>query len=331
MKNVFYIFSSGVLKRKNNTICFESNENKVYIPIESISDIYVFGEVDLNKRVLEFFCENEIVLHFFNCYEYYVGSFYPREHNLSGYTTIKQVECYLDLQKRLDLAKRFVIGAVRNMQVVLSYYARKKDEKLKFTLQKLREYEDKIIEQKSIESLMALEGNVREIYYDTFNVIIENENFEFIRRSKRPPENRLNALISFGNSLLYTLVLSEIYKTRLDPRIGYLHSTNLRKFTLNLDVSEIFKPILVDRTIFSLLNKKQINANHFVENTNGVFLSERGMKTFVSEWDERLRSTIQHPKLNRKVSYRELIRLELYKIEKHIIEDEPYEPFVGRI
>ena len=104
-----------------------------------------------------------------------------------------------------------------------------------------------------IETLMAVEGNIREIYYTTFNTIIDKKDFVFSGRNKRPPQDRINSLISFGNTLAYITVLSEIYKTHLDPRIGFLHATNFRRFTLNLDVAEIFKPILVDRLIFSLL------------------------------------------------------------------------------
>ena len=93
-----------------------------------------------------------------------------------------------------------------------------------------------------IENLMAVEGNIRDQYYKCFNEIIGKEDFDFNGRNRRPPQDRINALISFGNTLAYTAVLSEIYKTHLDPRIGYLHTTNFRRFTLNLDVAEIFKP-----------------------------------------------------------------------------------------
>lgn len=89
---------------------------------------------------------------------------------------------------------------------------------------------------------MAVEGNAREIYYSAFDIIVDNEDFAFAKRTRRPPQNRLNALISFGNSLLYVTVLGEIYRTHLDPRIGFLHATNFRRFSLNLDVAEIFKP-----------------------------------------------------------------------------------------
>lgn len=148
------------------------------------------------------------------------------------------------------------------------------------------------------------------------------------KRTKRPPENEINALISFGNSLLYTTVLSQIYQTHLDPRIGYLHTSNHRKFTLNLDIAEIFKPVIVDRLIFTLLNRKQITKKDFLKDMNGVFLNDKGRKTFVQEFNNKIETTVYSQKLKRNVSYRSLIRIEAYKIEKHIINDQEYFPYV---
>jgi CRISPR-associated protein Cas1 len=169
----------------------------------------------------------------------------------------------------------------------------------------------------------------RELYYGAFDIILKQGEFSFTNRTRRPPQNRLNALISFGNSMMYVVALSEIYRTHLDPRIGFLHTTNFRRFSLNLDVAEIFKPVFVDRLIFSLVNKGQIQAKHFSESAGGIFLTEPGRKIFVEEWERRLRTTIDHPKLRRKVSYRRLIRLDLYKIEKHLLGDQLYEPYVA--
>lgn len=176
---------------------------------------------------------------------------------------------------------------------------------------------------------MAIEGNIREVYYNSFDRIVNDENFSMDERSKRPPKNRMNALISFGNSLLYTTVLSEIYKTHLDPRIGYLHSTNFRRFTLNLDVAEVFKPIIVDRVIFYLLNKQMIKPSDFDQRLGGLYLKEGGRKTFIEKFEERLNTTIKHRKIGKEVSYRRLIKLELYKLEKHLINEEEYEPFIS--
>ncbi len=329
MSESIYIFSNGEIKRKQNTIYFENDKGDYkYIPIENTRDIHLFGEVTLNKEILEFFTQNEVILHFYNYYGYYVGSYYPREHYNSGYMILKQAEHYLDPQKRFVLAHKFVSGAIRNLSKVLNYYLNRGVE-LSSYVDKIEELAQLLDEQEDIESLMAIEGNIRDVYYSSFNQIINSEDFEMDKRTKRPPENRLNALISFGNSLLYTYILSEIYKTHLDPRIGFLHTTNFRRFSLNLDIAEVFKPIIVDRVIFYILNKNMISLEDFEEKLGGIYLKESGRKVFIEKLEEKLKTTVNYKKIGREVSYRRLIRLELYKLEKHLIGDEEYEPLVS--
>ncbi len=328
MERSIYIFSSGILSRRGNTIAFQRDLGTRHIPVETIREILIFGEVDINKRFLELLSQHEILLHYFNYYGYYMGTFYPREHYNSGYMILCQAQHYMESEKRFILAEAFVRGAMANIQRVLSYYEnrgklvapyRESVHQLAATLEK----------QTQIEQLMAIEGNAREQYYAAFDSILENEDFLFERRSRRPPENRLNALISFGNSLMYTTVLSEIYKTHLDPRIGYLHTTNYRRFSLNLDIAEVFKPIIVDRVIFSLVANDSINKEDFDDDRGGLLLKDNARERFVKAYDDKLKSTIKHRKLGRPVSYRRLIRLELYKLAKHLMGEQKYEPFTA--
>lgn len=329
MKKDIYIFNDGELKRKDNTLYFESKSLKKYLPVEEINNMWIFGEVTVNKRFLEFASEKEICLHFFNYYGYYTGTYYPREHLNSGYVLLKQAENYLDYNKRLCIAKSFIKGAIQNILIILKYYKNRGvniEDEIGIIVDRHKEVDDV----DTIEKLMAVEGNMRETYYKCFDKILNKPAFEFEVRSKRPPLNRMNALISFGNSLMYSTVLSEIYQTQLDPRIGYLHSTNTRRFSLNLDVAEIFKPIIVDRVIFSLVNKGVLNEKDFEPALNGIMLNESGRKKFVMEYNEKLDTVIKHAKLNTTVSYRRIIRMELYKLQKFITDDEDYVPFVAR-
>lgn len=329
MKGSIFIFSNGDLKRKQNTIYFEGEKGiKKFLPIENTNELHLFGEVTINKEILEFLSKNEIILHFYNYYGYYVGTYYPREHYNSGFMILKQAENYIDREKRLNLAKKFVFGASENIKKVLNYY-NSRNINLEQIISKIDNLKELIPLQNDIDQLMAIEGNIREIYYNAFDYIVDDENFSMDERTKRPPKNRMNALISFGNSLLYTTILSEIYKTHLDPRIGFLHATNFRRFTLNLDVSEIFKPILVDRVIFHILNKGMIKPTDFDQKLGGLYLKESGRKVFIEKFEERLSTTIKHRKIGKDVSYRRLIRLELYKIEKHLMGEDQYEPFVS--
>jgi len=330
VERTLYLFSSGRLQRKDNTICVETQEGKRYFPVESVRDIYVFGEVDLNKKLLEFLEDEEIILHFFGYYGNYVGSFYPREHYNSGYLILKQAEHYLNPALRLELARKFVEGALANMLQVLRYYKTRGKELQSFIDTISSFLQENLPHCISVEELMAIEGNARRCYYESFNAILMDTPFTMEERSKHPPADPLNALISFGNSLVYTKILTEIYKTHLDPRIGYLHATNFRRFTLNLDLAEIFKPIYTDRVLFALTGKKMISMEDF-ENRGGIcLLRERGRRLYVQEFEEKLQSTFHHRRLKRNVSYQTLMRLELYKLEKHLIGEQPYEPFVSR-
>lgn len=330
MAKSFYIFSNGALRRKDNTIYLETESGKRFIPVEDTQELHIFGEVDVTKKFLEFASQKEIIVHFYNYYGYYSGSFYPREHHNSGYMILRQSEHYLDEEKRLVLARAFVRGALKNIRVVARYYASRGEESLQPLVEMLQERLIAINSVDDVSKLMAIEGICREAYYACWDQILKAPDFRFERRSRRPPENRLNALISFGNSILYTAVLSEIYKTHLDPRIGYLHATNFRRFTLNLDVAEIFKPIMVDRTIFTLIGRKQLSKEDFEFEAGGVFLTEQGRQKMVEELEKRLRTTINHRGLGRSVSYRSLIRMELYKIQRHLMGEEQFEPYESR-
>jgi len=327
MKKTIYFFSSGDLKREGNTLCFIGKNGKSFFPISEISSLMIFGEVSFNKRLLEFLSSKEVLVHLYNRYGFYIGSFYPRTHYNSGFMTLKQCEHYLNYDKRLSLASKFVEGSLKNMLKNLTYYNNRKgglDSAIKF----IEEILTRLGQAKSVEELMALEGQAKEQYYLSFNVILNAEEYRYVKRERRPPRTRLNTLLSFGNSLMYVTVLGEIYKTHLDPRIGFLHSSNFRKFSLNLDVAEIFKPIIVDRVIFTLVNKRMLDSTCFMDEFGGLYLNEKGRRIFVQHYEEKLQQTITVKGI--KASYRRIIRRELYKLEKHLIGDKEYEPFIAQ-
>lgn len=326
MKKSIYVFSNGTIKRDENTISIVNDVDKKFIPIENTSEIYMFGEVTFNTKLLTYLSEKGIIIHYFNYYGYYSGTIYPRQHLSSGAVILNQVRSYLDLPKRLEIAKLIEHGSATNIIANLKYYGNRGRD-LTEEIEKIGKLNDAFDEQGTINSLMLIEANMREIYYSTFDKIISDKDFKFERRTKRPPHNNVNSLISFLNSMLYTTVLSEIYKTHMDPRIGYLHETNFRRFTLNLDIAEIFKPIIGDRIIFKLLNEKIIKTGNFKNIGNIISINESGKKKIIEELDNKLSTTISYPRIAHKISYKRLIRLEIYKLEKHVLGDTVYRPY----
>ena len=173
---------------------------------------------------------------------------------------------------------------------------------------------------------MGIEGNIRQQYYASWNVIV-NQEIKFEKRVMHPPDNMINSLISYINSLIYSKTLSEIYHTQLNPTISYLHEPGVRRYSLCLDISEIFKPLIGDRLIFSLLNRKQITEESFTKELNFLHLKKEASKLIVRELESTLKKTIKHKELGRQVSYQYLIRLEVYKLIKHLIGEKEYEGF----
>jgi len=330
MKSNYYITVNAVMEREHNTIyLFYKNENgenaRRIIPIEKIYAIYCYGNVTIKSGALSYLMKHGIVVHFFNKYGFYEGSFYPREKLVSGDLLIRQAEHYLHYDKRMELAKEFVKGAIGNILVNLRYYDRMEKE-LNREIEAIERMFNDVDSVDDIKQLMAIEGNARETYYQAFNKILPAA-FHFDRRSRQPPANRINALISFGNSLVYSSCLSEIYNTQLNPTISYLHEPSERRFSLSLDIAEVFKPLLADRVIFKLINKRILEENDFRLDLNSCLLNNNGKKKFLQEYDAKLKTTIKHKGLRRSVSYQRLIRLECYKIIKHLLGIKKYKAF----
>lgn len=326
MGQSFYVYNGGTLSRKDNTVQFVTCEGaKRDIPVENISDIYVMSEMTFNTALLNFLSQHGITVHFFNYYDFYTGSFYPKEQLLAGKLLFSQVEHYTDPEKRLTIAQKLIDAASFNIYRNLRYYnAREKD--LSGHMIEIESLRKRIYKTSDVSELMGVEGNIRKIYYNAWNIIV-NQQIDFDKRVKNPPDNEINSLISFVNTLVYTKTLSQVYKTQLNPTVSYLHEPGVRRFSLCLDISEVFKPLIADRLIFSMLNRNQITQKSFTPGLDYLHLTKKASQTIVTELEKRLVTTIKHKELGRSVSYQYLIRLELYKLIKHLIGEKEYDGF----
>ncbi|BBE30580.1 CRISPR-associated endonuclease Cas1 [Tepiditoga spiralis] len=310
MDNI-YIFSNGELKRKNNTIEFITKERKKILPINNIQDIKVFSNVKFNDSFLHLLSKYKIVMHMFSYYKNYLGSYIPDNLNYEGKTLINQVNSYQIYEERINLVKMILFAAMNNMRSNFKLYKMKYDEeKIKNMILKLNEIE-------SVDILMIIEAEFRRYYYSFFDKIINNDNFKFEKRLKRPPENEINSVISFGNSVFYSECVRTINNVGLFNSIGYLHS-NDRKNALSLDISEIFKPLIVDRIVFDMFKENEFKKSDFENKKHGIYLNKSGKQKFIKSYDEKLSQTIYLKNLKKYVSYKELIGIDLYRLKKYI-------------
>ena len=320
----YYIFKAGKISRKENTVFLEYTDKetgkpqKRVIPIHDIEQIYFFKDVSLNTKFMEFVSKRGILLHFYNYYGKYVGSFYPKGKNEDGKALVKQVEHYLAIRKRLYIAKEIVMGALYNIK---RFLAKKSNNPF---IESTIETSIKQVEKSdSINEIMGYEASARKAYYSAWNGIIK---WNFPARKMHPPADEVNALISFGNSLLYTKLLHNILSSPLNPSVSYLHETyDKNRFPLSYDISEVFKPIIVDRIIFKLINKDMLKKEqHFIKEGDGTYLNDEGRKIFIKEFEDTLSSTIIYKGKERKISYSTLLRYEVSKLYQHIMDKARY-------
>lgn len=323
-----FLMSQGRLRRQDNNLYFDryDEDSEVtgtkILPINAIDEIYLLAKVDLDSFTMAFIANNNILLHFFSAYHSFRGNFFPNTSNSvnkSGFVLLQQLRAFDDKKHRLYIAKQITKGHILNGASNCKRYG------VDFVVD---EYLSSLEGAKNIAEVMASEGAFKKNYYQTWNKIIKNQrSFKFTTRSKRPPTDKLNSFISYVNTRVYNIVLSEIYKTELDPRIGFLHEPNYRSLSLHLDIAEIFKPIIGDNLIFTMLNKNEITAKDFKTDSGRIRFTNEAIKKIEIKMISKL--TEQTTIGKQRLTWRQMIRKEVNQLKKTVCEFVEYEPFVS--
>ncbi|KAF0151144.1 MAG: CRISPR-associated protein [Ignavibacteria bacterium] len=360
MKNNLYLFSDSLIRRKDSSLLCEKlikktteedelevqeekdlkqeefyldpdsiipNGDKKYIPVESVDGIYTFGSIHFTSRLIYFLSQNHIPLHTFNFNGSYAGTFFPSERKVSGSTLIQQAAHYTNYKRRMIVAKEFTTAAVKNCMANLKYHMNRGahvEEEFSF-IEEMLEY---VPTAEDVQELFGIEGSIKKTYYSAWKKIFRYP-VDFSHRVKNPPNNLINALISYGNAIVYSVCLNQIYQTRLYPEIGFIHEVGEGKLPLCYDLADIFKPIFTDRTIFKVINKNMVSEKDCIRKNGKCFLKESAKKIFVTELEAKLQTTITIDE-NRKMSYKRLVKEECYKLIKHLNGEEQIKPYISK-
>lgn len=317
-----HVFADGELSRNEGTLRIDTLDGETkYLPVESVDSLYLHGQISFNTRALGLLNEHGVPVHVFGWKDYYKGSYLPKRGQVSGNTVVEQVRAYDD-DRRLTIGHRIIQASIHNMRSNLQYYTGRRGEYTE-TVDRLAALKSEVETTTDIDELRAVEGNARKAYYRCFDDILEDP-FELTKREYNPPTNEANALVSFLNGMVYTTCVSAIRKTALDPTVGFVHEPGERRFTLSLDIADIFKPILADRIVFRLVNRRQLTVDDFEAELNGCLLTEEGRLTVLEAFEKTLDETVEHPRLKRKVSFKTLVQTDVYSLKKHLLTGEPY-------
>ena len=333
MKQDIYLFTSGTLKRKDNTLFYQTKEKELYFPIMQIRCIHVFGEVQFNKKLLALLTKNSIAMSFYDYQGRYMGQYVPAGCK-TGKMIVEQVNAWQTASIRNGIASAIVQAEMDNCLETIRYYAFQEHingcQELFF---RLLGYVDEIQrldqnDEQYITKLMLQEARAKTVYYRLFDLVIDDPYFHFGKRSTYPPGNAFNCLLSFGYAILYSNTACEIDKSNLLRDLGFIHGlTHHTEGALQYDLADISKSYMIDRKMIEMVRSNTVQKEDFYQrNDGGIFLSKEGRKKVVQYLDQEFQKTVF--KGERKVSYRGLLQRDVYALEKTIRNHTDFQPFV---
>lgn len=322
-------------------------QRKVRVPLIKVTQTVVFGDVTITGPALAALLEQGAEICFCSAY----GRFWGRlasPLSKNSLIRLEQHQAHHDPGRAFTLARSFVRGKLNNMRVMLLRANRKRQEpaldQAVASLQRTLEQVDALSPDRAAPpsdpaqpqagtaygSLLGLEGAGTAAYFGVLGRLLKQD-WGFERRQRRPPRDPVNALLSFGYVLLMNQVASAVSIVGLDPYVGYLHSSQYGKPALALDVMEIFRPVVVDSVVLTLLNNGMLARRDFREELGAWRLTEEGRRTFLTKFEERLETEIRHPVFDYKTTYRRSLELEVRLVSKWLTGEIPeYKPFVVR-
>ena len=337
-------------------------ERKMTVPLFKVEEVMVIGDITVTTPALASLLGSKIQVTYLSKYGQYLGSLSPQL-TKNSILRLAQHAAHSDAVKRHAIAQHFVVGKLRNMRTILMRYQRAQNDphigkQLETLKQCIRaaaatqlDIQNNTIESHEIDditetvqaeldnattdrmnglgSLLGCEGAGSAAYFHVFERLIKCDwKHGFSKRVRRPPGDPVNAMLSYGYTILAGQVASALAGVGFDPYIGYLHSSRYGKPALALDLMEEFRPVIVDSVVLSLLNNRQLEAKDFVLELNSYRMTDATKRLFLQKFEDRMQEVITHPVFEYKVTYRRCIELQARLLAKYITGEVPrYTPF----
>lgn len=338
--NTLYVFTENAYLALDGENIIIKNDDKVLgrCPLHILENIISFSFYGASPALMGACAERGIGLSFYSPYGRYLGSVSGRA---QGNVLLRKQQYRIsdDMEKSGKYAANMLIGKVFNCRWVLErcvrdHKARVDDEKLKLISTRLKDGIIEIQRNESLDTLRGIEGKMSSEYFSVFDELIINQKdtFKFNGRNRRPPRDRVNAMLSFAYSLLAKDCANALCGVGLDSYVGFLHRDRPGRESLSLDLMEELRAPFADRFVLSLINLKKIKADDFEETqSDAVILSEKGRKVFLSAWQDRKKEKITHPYLQEKIEWGLVPHVQALLLARTIRGDlEEYPPFLWK-
>jgi len=332
--STLYITEQDTVLRKVDERIKVTRDKEVLldIPLIKVNQIVITGRVTVTGATVKELTERKIGLCYLNDWGRYLGRIEP-EFSKNNLLRIEQYRAFFDPLKSAKIARQFVKGKLYNQRTyIMRTHRDTPSPELEKACDEIWHCIKKVQNEEDIEKIRGYEGNAAASYFGVFNLLIKNTDFSFDHRRRRPPTDPVNALLSFGYSILRHDIGTALNIVGFDPYLGYLHADRYGRPSLGLDLMEEFRPLIVDSVVLSSINKNVLKIEDFKEEFgNAVRLTDDGRKKFLRAFEERKQTEFKHPIFNYKVTYQKCFELQARILAKHLTgELDEYTPLITR-
>jgi CRISPR-associated protein Cas1 len=326
-----YISDEGAFVGKTDECLRVKGKKQWEIPFIKIDGVVVLGRATVSPSAINELLERQIPLSFMTGTGRYLGHLEP-EMTKNIFVRKVQWQAAGESEKAVGAVRGFVRGKLKNYRNILMRRERaNSDAKLQSAIARLKQAIAPIKHTSDIDRLRGLEGSGSAAYFGTFSQLLQNNEFQFETRRRRPPTDPINSLLSLGYSLLRHDVQSAVNIVGFDPYLGYLHVERYGRPSLALDLMEEFRPLVVDTIVFSATNKRALSLADFTTEplSGAVSLTKDGFQTFLRLYEQRKQAKFKHPVLKRNCTYQEAFEIQARFLAKYLMDEiEMYPPLV---
>jgi CRISPR-associated protein Cas1 len=328
--NTLFVTTQGsYLSKEGETIVVSvDKEKKLQLPIHTLDGIICLGQVSMSPFLMGFCAQNKVSVSFLTEHGHFLANV---QGEISGNVLLRREQYRKadDLNHSADIARSILLGKIYNCRTVLQRALR--DHMVKINTKEITEASSRLafsIEQiqktDSLNALRGIEGEAANVYFNVFDhlIVAQKNDFAFTQRSRRPPLDEVNCLLSFLYTLLMHDVRSALESVGLDSCVGFLHRDRPGRPGLALDIMEEFRPVLGDRLTLSVINRKQVCKKGFEKLDSGaVFMDDDTRKEILVAYQKRKQETIMHPYLKENVQVGLLFYIQALLLARHLRGD----------
>ena len=335
LNNLYITTDDSYLHKERETIVIEQEKKKVFqLPFHAVGNLFCFGRVMVSPALMAACGEKGIGLSFFTGFGKFQGRLQGPQ---SGNVLLRRAQYRLSDQTPETLARLFVAAKITNSRQILMKHQRNHgdDDALKQVVTMLAGCLRRLEHQTDVDQIRGIEGEAAARYFAVFSQLVlesQRKHFSFGGRTKRPPLDKVNALLSFSYTLLAHEIASALQGVGLDPYVGFLHTDRPGRVSLALDMLEEFRAWWCDRFVLTLINRNQIKSSDFINEASGAIrMRDDARKMFLTQWQERKQAILQHPYIGEKIQIGLLPHVQAMLLARFLRDDiKCYPPFIVR-